>query len=360
MRSPGRTTFALRLRWLLVGAAFVPGCLPSLDPALLQEDAATGVCVGGTPNGALEPGEPCDDANLLDGDGCSAACELECDGMVDPQTGTCYFVGSPDIEPLNAVSRCEGFGGGAVPLTVRSDRERDLVNAWLGETTLTRVLAGLYADTNQRTWRAASADQPGWSADPPCPGCYAWWADGEPQTTEARRVAVMDKKDGWRWRVGSYLERSGLVCERPRPGRPVDLCALPDCDPANTSEFVVGDWRYRVREVSATALTAQADCRDWKGNLAALDSEQEREMLVRFALSTRFWIGLFRLSGQPWQWVDGVSTEQRPIPWSSGAIEDNELAAVLGAGLMFDTRLVEAQNALTPLPYVCRKREAER
>jgi cysteine-rich repeat protein len=302
----------------------------------------------------LEQGEPCDDANLLEGDGCTVGCELACDGMVDPETGTCYFVGSPDIEPLNAASRCAGFGGGAVPLTIRSDRERDIVNAWLEETTLTRVLAGLYADPNLRTWRSTTADQPGWSGDPPCPGCYAWWAEGEPQTTEIRRVAVMDRQDGWRWRVGSGFDRYGLVCERPRPGRPVDLCALPDCDPANTSEFVVGTRRYRVREVSATAISAQADCRDWKGNLVPLESEQEREMLTRFAHSSRFWIGLYRQSGKPWQWVDGVSTEQRPIPWSSAAI-DNELAAVLGAGPMFDTRLVEAQNALTPLPYVCRR-----
>lgn len=356
MRSHGWTTVALQPpRWLLASVAFIAGCLPSLDPALLQEDASTGRCVGGTPNGALDPDEPCDDGNLIEGDGCTAGCELACDGMVDPQTGTCYFIGSPDIEPVNANSRCEGFGGGAVPLTIRSDRERDSVNAWLEETSLTRVLAGLYADANLRTWRSTNSDQPGWSEDPPCPGCYAFWAEGEPQTTEIRHVAVMDRQDGWRWRVGSRFDRYGLVCERPRPGRPVDLCSLPDCDPANTSEFVVGTWRYRVREVSAIALTAQTDCRDWKGNLVPIESEQEREMLTRFAHASRFWIGLYRQSEQPWEWVDGVSTDQRPIPWSSAAIEDSEQAAVLGAGPMFDTRLVEAQNALTPLPYVCRR-----
>lgn len=39
-----------------------------------------GACVTGTcGNGAIEPGEECDDANLVDGDGCDASCQITCE-----------------------------------------------------------------------------------------------------------------------------------------------------------------------------------------------------------------------------------------------------------------------------------------
>jgi cysteine-rich repeat protein len=327
--------------------------LPSLDPALMDDDASTSACVGGTPNGAWEPNEECDDGNILEDDGCTPGCLLSCEGLLDAETGTCYFIGSPEVELMNAFSRCDGFGGGAYPLSIRSDRERDLLIPWLEQTSLQVVLAGLYVEDNMLTWRATAPEHPGWSAS--CPGCYAWWADSEPQPVGPKRVAVMRKDDGWRWTVGSSQLSYGLICERPRPGRPENLCALPDCDPASTHDFVTRGTAYRVRNTTLGIVAAEEDCRAWGGHVVAISSDEERELLVRFGPPTRSWIGLFRQPGEEWRWVDGVSTKERPIPWSSANVEDNELAAVLAVGTSFDTRLVESHNPMAQLPYVCEK-----
>jgi hypothetical protein len=130
----------------------------------------------------------------LENDGCTTGCELSCERLLDTQTGTGYFIGSSDVEPVNMAGRCEEFGAGAYPLSIRSHRERDLVIAWLEGSSLSLVLAGLYQDGSSRL--------------PPAVG--------------NRRVAVMDRAHGWRWRVGSTLNRFGLVCERSRPGHPDD------------------------------------------------------------------------------------------------------------------------------------------
>jgi cysteine-rich repeat protein len=41
-------------------------------------------------DGTVDPGEQCDDGGTLAGDGCDAGCQVECDTLLDPQTGHCY------------------------------------------------------------------------------------------------------------------------------------------------------------------------------------------------------------------------------------------------------------------------------
>ena len=339
-------------------AGLLEACLPDLDPALLDQQEDAGVqngCWGGTPNGVLDPGEACDDANVLDDDGCSSNCELLCDGLLDEETGTCYVLASPEVAPTQAASRCEALGGDAQVLTIRSDRERDLVTTWLSETSLEGAIVGLYA-TDANTWRWLAAGVPGWSASLACPGCYASWAQGQPQTPGLRPVALMVRDEGWNWRSVSKDGAYPLICERPRAGRPRNLCELPSCDPVQSYEFRMFGYLYRVRNNTLNLLTAQQDCVSWGGHLVVIDSEEEREMLVRFGPSTRFWVGLYRPeeSGE-WLWVDGLSTAQRPVPWSSAEVEDSDRAAVLMPSADFDTNLVEPVPGLGEFPYVCRK-----
>jgi cysteine-rich repeat protein len=49
------------------------------EPATTGDVCIAGVCTGVPPcgNGTLDPGEQCDDGNLIDGDGCSSTCQLE-------------------------------------------------------------------------------------------------------------------------------------------------------------------------------------------------------------------------------------------------------------------------------------------
>lgn len=339
---------------ILVALACV-GCLRSLDPALLEEqDAAPpSRCAGGTPNGVIEADEPCDDNNLSDDDGCSTTCDLLCPGLLDDKTGTCYFVASPEVEPGAAYDRCEDFGDGVQVLGIRGDRERDMVAAWLETTPLDEVLAGLYAE-NATTWRAISAGTPGWSAAVACPGCYADWADGQPATPALRRIALLSRSKGWRWVTADERGAYPLVCERPRPGEPENLCELPACDPASWYEFVLFSNLYRVSKTTLGVVAAQLRCMEWGGNLVVIDDEEERAALVRFGPTFKFWVGLHRPEGD-WQWVDGVTSQQRPIPWSSVQPEENDAAAVFAPKSAFDTHLIEPVVGLGELQYVCRK-----
>lgn len=350
------------LMLLAVAAAstgLLGACLRDLDPALLEADAAEqGGCFGGTPDGVIDPGETCDDANVIEDDGCSPRCELLCDGLLDPKSGTCYVVASPEVDPLLAMTRCEDLGGGAHVLTVRSSREQDLIAEWLSASPLEGAMVGLYASDANNTWRWLTAGEPGWSAAVDCPGCYASWAEGEPQMPVLRPVAMMTREDGWNWRSAPKDGTYPLVCERPRPGRPRNLCELPSCDPVQTFEFRMFGYLYRVRNSVRNVVTAQEDCLSWGGNLVVLDSEEERQMLVRFGPSTRFWVGLFRPEeGGDWTWVDGVSTAERPVPWSSAEVRDTDRAAVLMPSGEFDTNLVASVAGLAELPYVCRKKD---
>ena len=62
-------------------------------------------------NGVVEGGEKCDDGNSANGDGCSAACEIECDWVC---TNTAGFSAPSDGSP-SVISVCEiGCGNGRV------------------------------------------------------------------------------------------------------------------------------------------------------------------------------------------------------------------------------------------------------
>ena len=73
-----------------------------------DDDDCIGVppCVPGCGNGSIDPGESCDDGNILSGDGCSSACQIEGTLLVPLVGGTVQFTGSlehPDPQLANRV-----------------------------------------------------------------------------------------------------------------------------------------------------------------------------------------------------------------------------------------------------------------
>lgn len=73
--------------------------------------ASTGQTCG---NGQLDTGEACDDANSIDGDGCSSLCARECSGKgteVDPVTGDCLVMSIRPASWHAAKEQCEALGG---------------------------------------------------------------------------------------------------------------------------------------------------------------------------------------------------------------------------------------------------------
>jgi cysteine-rich repeat protein len=86
-------------------------------------DNRVGLCeckVPGAPcnhDGKLDPGEACDDGNLSNGDGCSTACEVECEPqndahftVKDPVSGHCYAVLKQEVSWASSAATCAALG----------------------------------------------------------------------------------------------------------------------------------------------------------------------------------------------------------------------------------------------------------
>ena len=114
-----------------------------------SSSSSAGAGAGGNPgcgNGAIDPPEECDDGNSLDGDGCSAACVVECGAgpgeEQDPDTHHCYlYLPAPGPWSMHE-SACESWRAGAKLAVVRNIAEASFIatanpalpQLWLGGT----------------------------------------------------------------------------------------------------------------------------------------------------------------------------------------------------------------------------------
>jgi cysteine-rich repeat protein len=81
-------------------------------------------------DGTLEaPGEECDDGNARSGDGCSAACTVECAGFLDPASLHCYELHPGPLPWEEARDACLASGPGFALAALTSQEENDLVLA---------------------------------------------------------------------------------------------------------------------------------------------------------------------------------------------------------------------------------------
>lgn len=104
------------------------------------------------PDDVVDPGEQCDDGNLVETDGCTSLCGygVVCDAAalpggdrfaVEAQTGRCYASFDDDLTTFQtAASACEGIGGHLVTITgaaedaIARSVQNPGQNPWIGAT----------------------------------------------------------------------------------------------------------------------------------------------------------------------------------------------------------------------------------
>lgn len=118
---------------------------------------------GACGNGVVDAGEECDDDGAVDGDGCSAACLVECSGAgvtEDPATHHCYFEVTAAADWDGARAACLALGNGWDLAALNSIVERDFEDVndlvttnqtWLGGAD---VVEGVYTWSNGEVWSA--------------------------------------------------------------------------------------------------------------------------------------------------------------------------------------------------------------
>lgn len=150
-------------------------------------EAATGGA-GGTPttvgcgNGIQEPNEACDDGANESGDGCSATCDVECEGtdtMLHPNTSHCYLY-SPMIQLswFDASEVCASWHGTLAAVT-SFDEMAFLLEAY-GHDTSSWIGGRAEGGSIQYEWETGEPFSfAPWEAGSPTPGaCTVFTAQG--------------------------------------------------------------------------------------------------------------------------------------------------------------------------------------
>ncbi|XP_029769501.1 C-type lectin domain family 2 member E-like [Terrapene carolina triunguis] len=68
---------------------------------------------------------------------------------------------------------------------------------------------------------------------------------------------------------------------------------------------------YYFSETDGNWTYSQSHCSALNASLAAIDSEQEKDFLLRYKGFLDRWIGLQREPGQPWRWPNGTEFDNR-------------------------------------------------
>ncbi|XP_039374873.1 C-type lectin domain family 2 member D-like [Mauremys reevesii] len=68
---------------------------------------------------------------------------------------------------------------------------------------------------------------------------------------------------------------------------------------------------YYFSETDGNWTYSQSRCSALNASLAAIDSEQEKDFLLRYKGFLDRWIGLQREPGQPWRWPNGTEFDNR-------------------------------------------------
>jgi cysteine-rich repeat protein len=265
-------------------------------------------------NGAIDPGEECDDANDISGDGCTGC--LSCNGVddfVDPTTYHCYTY-MKDADKTWTEARLDCIGRGGDLAAISTPGEYDFVkqkvgsDVWLGGHDL--PVECIFAWTNGEPW-------------------YPRWFSGEPNNSYPGEDCVVlyvtgDFNDSGCGTIRDYL------CERVPLGGCGDKIVQPDeeCDDGNAMagdgcdgckvECLDGEFKneanlhcYRfVVDDDKNWDDAKSACESSGGYLATVTSLQEVEF-VRPHLVDKTWLGM-RLSFGSWTWVT-----KEPNCWAS-------------------------------------------
>ncbi|XP_039373259.1 C-type lectin domain family 2 member D-like [Mauremys reevesii] len=98
----------------------------------------------------------------------------------------------------------------------------------------------------------------------------------------------------------------------PSPGPPLVPCQGPPSVPCCLEGWVGyrGKCYYFSKE-EKNWDSSQHFCSSFNASLAVIDTQQEKDFMMRYAALVEHWIGLRRESGQPWKWVNGTIFSQQ-------------------------------------------------
>lgn len=374
----------------LLAFAAVAACLPNLA-AIAADDAAveatTATRFQGCGDGIIatlddggDAGESCDpgttDAQVP---GCTADCQIECDGGVDGgtidlETGHCYFAAGVDTTFNAANARCQLAKAHVV--TFVSQGEADLVST-LATAAAPTYWVGLVRSNTLSAYTANHEEEPGFPIPPagtgPCPGCFGIGADGGvfPSAVDSGTTDCIAWSGGAWLQVpcspadaGTLTSRT-TICEREPPGVRAQDCIGGFCF---TLASTAGTKRYLVAVAATDPDNAEEVCSGLDGgSLVVFGSREEREQLAheiraRYPdeVDQQLWIGLVE-DGGTWTWDDGhPATDDGgyPLPW--GNAEPGSVAGARAymrlATTIYDTQLAVADDGTKPARlFICQR-----
>ncbi|XP_067396951.1 C-type lectin domain family 2 member D-like [Emydura macquarii macquarii] len=97
---------------------------------------------------------------------------------------------------------------------------------------------------------------------------------------------------------------------------------------------------YYFSETEGNWTYSQSQCSSLNASLAGIDSEQEKDFLLRYKNFFDRWIGLQKEPGQPWRWPNGTEFDLR-FPIRGGGDSD---CAVLGEDAVSSLRCSIERN----------------
>ena len=222
----------------IAGVFSAAACLPDLSP--IPEEAATITPFRGCGDGiipgfadAADAGESCDpgpDAQVV---GCNA-CQITCEGLVDPSSGHCYFVPGDDSDYLSAQTRCASSRAhvvtlaGAEEVAFVSKLSSDDSGYWVG--LLGSAGLGVYqSDRRPEEPTFPFTPRTGPALRGPCDGCFGPGADAGvfpiSDVDASDTSCIVSRGGGWVQVPCTGTTSRQTVCER----EPVGVRSLDDC-----------------------------------------------------------------------------------------------------------------------------------
>lgn len=372
---------ALVVLAVLAGAASAllaaGACLPDLA-AVPADDASFETSVApfqGCGDGVIatvddggDAGESCDPGADAQAPGCRA-CQITCEGTLDPKTGHCYFAAGSDTSYVAARTRCKAERAHVVTLA-SADEVRfvaqlaaDESGYWVGLSRKESDLFGAYGPPNERLEEPGFA-YPGASVDAatgPCLGCFGLGADAgtfpladvDASDTTVDTSCVASRGGTWFQVPCSATLTRPTICEREPAGVRGQSCGNDGI--CFSVPQTAGEKTYLVAVSPTDPETADTTCRFLDGgSLVVFDSREEREQLAHEIVARypdieqQLWIGL-HADGGAWAWDDGVAASAgatRPVPWGNAqpAGGANARAFIRVGATAYDTQLAYADD----------------